>query len=445
MESLTMATCPDCAGVSAGVKKLTVGSLFAGIGGIELGLERTGGFETKWQVEIEDYANRVLERHWPNARRWRDIKTFPPDADATAGRRREKQRQSWNWQPALSSEDWHVDLICGGFPCQDISYAGKGSGLAGERSGLFYEAARVIRTLGPRYVLLENVAALLTRGLGDVLGTLASLGYDCWWNCIQAADVGAPHIRDRIFIIGVAHAQRDGRNARRAKCERQQRATSLDGPSDVADSRCPLLPSWRQYNSKPAILQERTKAVWCGQWSVEPDVGRVVARISNGMDGGRLNGKEAQGGTREILRALRSGDDSQTVQWPSRGYGGIQEAEVLLAELCEYKGSPRPLGNISLESQKTPKVIVRGVWFHGLLACPSCRRRASEQRAKQHSDLVRLLSQLLACDCGATWLDPSGTPSESPRVDRLRCLGNAVVPQVAQFVGEMILDMERCK
>ena len=156
---------------------LTFGSLFAGIGGIDLGFERAG-MRCKWQVEIDDYANRVLEKHWPTVARWDDIKTFPPAYGA-----------------------WEVDVIVGGFPCQDISYAGKGAGLDGERSGLFHEACRVIRLLEPGYVVLENVSALLDRGMGDVLGSLASLGYDAEWHCLPASAFGAHHRRDRVFII----------------------------------------------------------------------------------------------------------------------------------------------------------------------------------------------------------------------------------------------------
>jgi len=167
-------------------RPMTFGSLFAGIGGLDLGLERAG-MTCKWQVEIDEYASQVLEKHWPNVPRWDDVCTFPPKV-----------------------ADWSVDLICGGFPCQDISLAGKGAGLAGERSGLFYELIRVVREVGPRIVLLENVSALLVRGINDVLGTLASIGYDAEWHCIPAAYVGAPHIRDRVFIIGCSNTQREG-------------------------------------------------------------------------------------------------------------------------------------------------------------------------------------------------------------------------------------------
>ena len=157
-------------------KPITFGSLFAGIGGFDLGFERAG-MVCKWQVEIDDYANRVLAKHWPNVHRERDIRETGPH----------------NLE--------RVDVICGGFPCQDISYAGFGAGLEGARSGLFFESIRLVRELRPRIVVLENVAALLTRGLDRVLGTLAEIGFDAEWHCIPASGFGAPHERERMFVI----------------------------------------------------------------------------------------------------------------------------------------------------------------------------------------------------------------------------------------------------
>lgn len=152
------------------------GSLFSGIGGMDLGLERAG-MECRWQVEVDPYCRKVLEKYWPNVKRFEDI------TKVTGG----------ELEP--------VDLICGGFPCQDISFAGYGAGLAGERSGLWYEFARIIRLVGPSFVLVENVAALLVRGMGDVLGTLADLGFDAEWSTFTACSVGATHMRRRLFIV----------------------------------------------------------------------------------------------------------------------------------------------------------------------------------------------------------------------------------------------------
>jgi DNA (cytosine-5)-methyltransferase 1 len=155
------------------------GSLFAGIGGFDLGFERAG-MKCEWQVEIDPFARRVLERHWLDVRRHDDVRTFPPG----------------------DSDRWRVDVICGGFPCQDISNAGKRVGIEGERSGLWTEFARIIRFLRPRYVVVENVSGLLDRGFGAVLGSLASCGYDAEWDCLPASAFGAPHLRDRVFVVG---------------------------------------------------------------------------------------------------------------------------------------------------------------------------------------------------------------------------------------------------
>lgn len=154
----------------------TLGSLFAGIGGIDLGFERAG-FKTAWQVEIDPYCRKVLARHFPDAERFEDVRRVG------AGSLR------------------RVDVIAGGFPCQDISNAGKRAGIDGERSGLWSEYARIIGELRPRFVFVENVTALLGRGLGRVLGDLAALGFNAEWDCIPACSLGSPHRRDRLWLV----------------------------------------------------------------------------------------------------------------------------------------------------------------------------------------------------------------------------------------------------
>ncbi len=156
---------------------LTFGSLFSGIGGFDLGFERAG-MACQWQVEIDDYCNRVLAKHWPDVRRYKDAREV--------GKHNLKA----------------VDVICGGFPCQDISHAGKQAGITDDtRSGLWSEYYRIICELRPRYVVVENVTALLVRGMGRVLGDLAEGGYDAEWQSLPAAAFSAPHIRDRLFIL----------------------------------------------------------------------------------------------------------------------------------------------------------------------------------------------------------------------------------------------------
>jgi DNA (cytosine-5)-methyltransferase 1 len=171
---------------------ITFGSLFAGIGGFDLGFERAG-MVCKWQVEIDPFCQRVLAKHWPDVQRFEDVRNV--------GRH--------NLQP--------VDVICGGFPCQDISNAGKQAGIDGERSGLWSEFARIICELRPRYVVVENVAALLVRGMGRVLGDLAESGYDAIWQVLSAAEFGAPHQRDRLFVLGFNADKHNANGAHRSQ------------------------------------------------------------------------------------------------------------------------------------------------------------------------------------------------------------------------------------
>jgi len=278
---------------------MTFGSLFSGIGGIDLGLERAG-MECKWQVEIDPYCQKVLAKHWPNVKRYGDI---------TRVDGRELER---------------VDLIAGGFPCQDISYAGAGAGIEGERSGLWREMLRVIRMVRPRLVVVENVSALLARGMGRVLGELAESGYDAEWQCLPAAAFGAPHIRDRVFIV--AYCQAFGCGSRRTWGSDSSGTRKPEQPlQDVADSECPE--RWphtascnglaRQYgvsqreesSGRPGSSCEDVADAyaerwdggswlfgerWRGEfkdgswWAVEPDVGRVAHGIPNRVD--RLRG-----------------------------------------------------------------------------------------------------------------------------------------------------------
>lgn len=159
------------------MSKLRVLDLFAGIGGFSKGLHDAGGFDTVAFCEIEKFQQSILKHHWPEVPIYEDVST------------------------TNFCQVGPVDLVTAGFPCQDISLAGEGSGLAGERSGLFWYVLRAIRMVGRPRVVLENVAELLNRGMGTVLGAMAQAGYDTQWNCFPAAAIGAPHSRDRVFIV----------------------------------------------------------------------------------------------------------------------------------------------------------------------------------------------------------------------------------------------------
>jgi len=298
-----------------------IGSLFSGIGGLELGLERAGVGQTVWQCECDDYALAVLAKHWPHAQRFRDVR-------------------------AMDESTPPVDVICGGFPCQDISNAGRREGITGGRSGLFFELMRVVRMVRPRFVVLENVAALLGRGLDTVLGELSESGFDAEWDCVPASAVGAPHQRDRVFIIGVlANAARDeqGRTERRSERER----TWACGESfDVADA---------VLNRRGIGTDEQELRHECGGTSVACVGGEVG-------DSHRERGQEHRS-----EHQLSDQAEQGPLGWPSLGFD-------------------------------------RNAW-------------------EPEPDVGRVAH---------------GVPS---RVDRLRCLGNAVVPQVAEVVGRRLMQI----
>jgi DNA (cytosine-5)-methyltransferase 1 len=301
--------------------------LFSGIGGFSYGLERTGGFKTSAFCEIDPFCRAVLRKHWPNVPCYTDVRKL----DAAR----------------LRADGIAVDAVCGGFPCQDISLAGKGAGILGERSGLWSELARIIGEVRPLYVLLENVAALLGRGLDRVLGDLAALGYDAEWHCIPASAIGAPHVRDRIWIVAypcrnILREQQQRRSTRRTGripvegqaiagnhgaqksladpvrlgklqsqgCEQKERGWPGDSGPNVADTaraererRLDVQYAGRlgrpadggqnvslacrpRLAIGPGTLGQRAYASVAGDgwWSVEPDVGRVAHGIPARVD-----------------------------------------------------------------------------------------------------------------------------------------------------------------
>jgi DNA (cytosine-5)-methyltransferase 1 len=174
---------------------VTFGSLFTGIGGLDLGLERAG-LECRFQVEINPFCTKILERHWPKVKRYGDIR----EIDGTKLE--------------------HVDVLAGGFPCQDVSHAGPRTGIDGSRSGLWREFDRLICYIRPRFVLVENVTGLADRGLERVLGDLASLRFDAEWTVLPACAFGAPHSRERLFIVAYPQSQRSGQ-LRRLQCSEE--------------------------------------------------------------------------------------------------------------------------------------------------------------------------------------------------------------------------------
>jgi DNA (cytosine-5)-methyltransferase 1 len=237
--------------------KLKLLDTFSGIGGFSYAAERiVGGFETIQFIEWEPYCQRILNQHWPAVPIHSDIQDFNP--------------------PAFSA-----DVICGGFPCQDISVAGKQAGIKqGTRSGLFYELIRVIRLVRPKYVVLENVAAIVTNGLGVVLGELAEAGYDAEWSCIRASDLGACHRRDRWWLVAYAN----GKGPQGFGGAGELRKAGAEKPPRWDPGDPMLSPEWRSYVSKPLLfrgddgLSNRVDRIRALGNSVVPQVAAVPLR-----------------------------------------------------------------------------------------------------------------------------------------------------------------------
>jgi DNA (cytosine-5)-methyltransferase 1 len=253
----------------AGMNKLRVLDLFSGIGGFSLGLERTGGFETVAFCEIEPFPRKVLRKHWPEVPIYEDVRTLTGDVLARDGIAK-------------------VDVITGGFPCQDLSSAGKRAGIGeGTRSGLYAEVLRLAGDLRPDFIILENVANLLSgpserrgRWFGRVLGDLAECGYDAEWENIPASALGAPHRRERIWVVAYP-AQNNDAEFQDIYRSRKNRFLGHGCPHVAnADS---INEQGKQSSSPHAKKRARPILGSIGpcsdvirQWQIEPCLGRVA-------------------------------------------------------------------------------------------------------------------------------------------------------------------------
>jgi DNA (cytosine-5)-methyltransferase 1 len=261
---------------------MRIGSLFSGIGGLERGLEVAGLGHTVWQVEVDGYCREVLAKHWPDAERFSDVRSVG------------------------ASTLVPVDLICGGFPCQDISSAGKRAGLAGARSGLWFEYLRIVRELRPSWVVVENVASGARAWVDAVLEGLGAQGYSCLPVPVAAADVGAPHERRRIFIVATnAHEDRKHTRAINAEMALAPQSSTNSNSSELRHEHGRTSRAFRKGPSISAVdrkevaanadcsrLGSGSRTHWArltqatdGHWySAQPDMVRMVHGVSRGLD-----------------------------------------------------------------------------------------------------------------------------------------------------------------
>lgn len=326
---------------------MTMGSLFAGIGGFELGFESTGKFKTLWQVEIEDYQRKVLKKNFPGAVRLCDV-------------------------TKVNSEclEW-VDLITAGFPCQDISTGGRKDGIDGDKSKLFYECIRIFEDLQPRYIVLENVSALCDRGLDVVLLELAKIGFNARWHTIQAAQLGTQHRRSRVFIIGVNRCFAERIDDYGWFCRRCGEAIFEGCFCNHFEWKCEQCEEWTYPFFESAI----DGCSFCGERNV----------TYSGSFGSAAGLAETR--------------------WDKEGNS---EKPVNVSNGDVRKGRQNELGSGATRSRVCGSI-------HGI------------------PDLM-----------DRSWLKvPCLTTQKKHRVERLKALGNSIVPQVAKVVAELIIEIEK--
>lgn len=262
--------------------KLRTLSLFSGIGGIELGLERTEGFETVGFCEIDKHCHKVLNKHWPEVPIFTDVNKLSK-SDIPDG----------------------VDVITGGFPCTDVSYAGNAKGLFDEngnrtRSGLWKEYARIIDEFRPKFCIIENVGYLRKNGLGIVLADLARIGYDAEWYTITADSVGYPHQRERLFIVSYPCGQRfngDIRQERHLQTDSERSSSPLDSQGQERQSE---LSEIRQI--LPRGTFDSLRSPYPDERAVVSSIRRVTDGISEGLDEHRRKQRVKQIGNAVVPR-----------------------------------------------------------------------------------------------------------------------------------------------
>jgi DNA (cytosine-5)-methyltransferase 1 len=307
------------------METLTVGSLFSGIGGLDLGLERAG-MNVIWQSEIDPYCSRVLKKHWPEVPNYGDIKEI-----------------KWH-------EIERPDVICGGYPCQPFSTAGKRRGSEDSRH-LWPWVQYGISQLRPRYAILENVRGHLSMGGTDVLGDLASIGYDAEWRVISAASVGANHRRDRVFIVAYPFAER-----------LETPRAELEAPRFIGDC-----------ENKGQLVA-----------NAKSEFGNVGGHRKHSNETGEWGNLQIETRTSSLDVA---DTDTRKTSW---GVGGVSEDSRLVFGRDNIgRGTQSYAGWQWWETEPNVGRVANGI---------------------------------------------------SNRVDRLRGLGNAVVPQVAETIGRLVME-----
>jgi DNA-cytosine methyltransferase len=363
---------------SVSTMSLKVLDLFSGIGGFSLGFDRMG-WQTVGFCEIDKHCSQVLQKHWPNVTIFDDV-------------------------TKLSAENFkeNVDVICGGFPCQDISVAGKKAGISGSRSGLWKEFARLINEFKPKFAIIENVANLRGNGLITVLQDLWQIGYDAEWHCIPASALGAPHQRDRIWIIAHPNSKRFNHNQGTPARENGAEGRTECSEKTTAGGICSATRGLSENSSGTLANTNGTR--------------KVVKRRAD-----KSAPRESE--LRHLVRG-RSGTDDQRID-------SSKENEKMADSLRQrLAGHGNNCGKTSEERQ---------ILQYWQVSCFCCFRGTELWR--KEPDIPRLKDNGLNPDW-VEWLMgfPIGWTADLPRKHRLKSLGNAVVPIIPELISFSIKE-----
>ena len=401
---------------------MKVGSLFSGIGGLDLGLERAG-MDVIWQSEIDPYACKVLNKHWPTVPNLGNIKEI-------------------DW-----SQVERPDVICGGYPCQPFSTAGKRQG-EGDARHLWPWVRECIAELRPRYAVLENVRGHLSLGFGAVLGDLAAIGYDTEWQVIPAAAVGAPHRRDRVFIV--AYAAEQGLQRPIGQVIERHRDGLANGSQELADT-----------NSNGWVYGQTELNATEGRIDAQRDIATGSADVADTNNDGLVattlrgstrktadkqstrqnnatNIKRRSSASRDVADTNSIGLEGQRAEQSAAGIGrsGQTVADTNSTSRQQQRERQVQESNIGGCSETVADNEFIGDGQHRITTDAAIKSGQRDNHQRGETDDVSRQWWAIEPDVGRV---AHGVPN---RVDRLRCLGNAVVPQVAEYVGRLIMDAQ---
>jgi len=416
---------------------MNVGSTFSGVGGFDLGFERAG-MSVVWQAEIDEWCRRVLRWHWPEAQIYNDVKDvgcgvgdrLPNAVPRNRGGDTDLQYRKGEADYKTTAA---IDLLCGGFPCQDLSVAGKRAGFKGERSSLFFEFARIADEFRPRWIVLENVVGLLSsaegRDFGILLSTLAEIGYGCAWRVVDARFFGVPQRRRRVFIVGCLAD--DG--------QRAVRALAAGGEGNLEAGEC----SWQYVAASVAGGVRGASGVKGWPATIAPPLNASFGDKLGLEDQHALSGARLFVPNNRTIGALNTGsgrlghnrDDQVAVDLISKPLStsnqrldpGVESFVVEPASVTSFaqnqRGELRESDPV-LSGNRTTDIEGGAYVGH----CDSSVRRLTPTECER----------LMAWPDGWTAVDGDKTPDGR----RYAACGNGVVANVSEWIGRRIMAIE---